>query len=425
MAMMDPGSIALVPAARRRQRTRVTDYPFRQDSDFYYLTGFDEPDGVLVLAPGRLHGEVILFCNERDPQKEQWDGVIAGPERVIGLLGIDDAFPVADMPDILPGLVEGRERIYITLGEHPSFDAQLMRWVQRIRAREAGGAVPPGEFIALKHLLHELRLYKSAAELRVMQRAADITCAAHARAMRACQPGLSEASLEAELTYEFMRNGARHPAYTSIVGAGANACVMHYMANRATLKAGDLVLIDAGAEYEHYAADVTRTFPVSGRFSAAQQALYEVVLNAQSAAIAAATPNGHFNMPHEAAVAVLVQGLVDLGVLKGAPGELIESAAYLPLCPNKTSHWLGIDVHDVGDYRVDGEWRALEPGMVLTIEPGIYIPPNAPGIGSKWRGLGIRIEDDVLIEPNGNRVLTEAAPKLPREVQKMMRRKHR
>lgn len=423
MAMMDPGSIALVPAARRLQRTRVTDYPFRQDSDFYYLTGFDEPDGLLVLAPGRLHGEVIVFCNERDPLKEQWDGEIAGPERIISMLGLDDAFPVADMPDILPGLVEGRERIYVTLGEHPQFDAQLMRWVQRIRAREAGGAVPPGEFIALKHLLHELRLYKSAAELRVMQRAADITCEAHARAMRACRPGLTEASLEAELTYEFMRRGARHPAYSSIVGSGTNACVMHYMANRSTLKDGELVLIDAGAEYAHYAADVTRTFPINGRFSATQQALYEVVLTAQQEAIAAATPANHFNEPHEAAVLALVQGLLDLGILKGSLAELIESGAYLPLCPNKTSHWLGIDVHDVGDYRVDGEWRALEAGMVLTIEPGLYIPPAAPGIGAKWRGLGIRIEDDVLIEPRGNRVLTEAAPKLPREVQKMMRRK--
>ena len=283
--------------------------------------------------------------------------------------------------------------------------------------------MPPGEFIALKHLLHELRLFKSAAELRVMQRAADITCDAHARAMRACRPGLSEASLEAELTYEFMRNGARHPAYSSIVGSGTNACVMHYMANRDTLKDGDMVLIDAGAEYEHYAADVTRTFPISGRFSATQQALYEVVLEAQIAAIAAAVPSSHFNQPHAAALAVLVQGLIDLKVMKGSVSEIIESSAYLPYCPTKTSHWLGIDVHDVGDYRVDDEWRALEAGMVLTIEPGIYIAPDAPGVGAKWRGLGIRIEDDVLIEAKGNRVLTAAAPKSPRDVQKMMRRK--
>ena len=423
MAMMEPGTIALIPAAQVAKRTRVTEYPFRQDSDFYYLTGFCEPDGVLVLTPDRPHGEVILFCAERDPQREQWDGEILGPERAIESLGLDDAFPVADMHDILPGLLEGRERIYVTLGENAPFDAQLMGWVQRMRTRESGGAIPPGEFIALKHLLHEMRLYKSAGEIKVMERAAQISASAHARAMRACKAGLTEGHLEAELIYEFMRHGARFPAYPSIVGAGANACVMHYAANSAPLKRGDMVLIDAGAEYQHYASDITRTFPVSGKFTAAQQALYEVVLHAQQAAIDAAVVGNHFDMPHQAALYALVQGLVDLRILKGEVGELIESGAYRSVCPSRTSHWIGVDVHDAGDYRVEGAWRELESSMVITVEPGLYIGPGMPDVASKWHGMGVRIEDMVLVTRDRPRVLTEDAPKSVKDVQAMMRRK--
>ncbi len=423
MAMMEPGTIALIPAAKIAKRTRVTDYPFRQDSDFYYLTGFEEPGGVLVLTPDREHGEVILFCEERDPLKEQWDGEILGPERAIEALGLDDAFPVADMHDILPGLLEGRERIYITLGEYAAFDAQLMSWVQRMRTRESGGAIPPGEFVALKHLLHEMRLYKSASEIRLMERAAQISASAHARAMRACGPGLNESQLEAELVYEFMRHGAKSPAYPSIVGGGANACVMHYAANNAPLKRGDLLLIDAGAEYQHYASDITRTFPVAGKFNASQQALYEVVLNAQAEAIATARLGNHFDMPHQAALRALVQGLVDLKLLKGSVDEAIDSGAYRTFCPSKTSHWLGIDVHDAGDYRVGGAWREFEAGMVITVEPGIYVPADLPDVAAKWRGMGVRIEDEVLITRDSPRVLTEAAPKSVKDIHAMMRRK--
>ena len=423
MAMMEPGSIALIPAARIAKRTRVTEYPFRQDSDFYYLSGFDEPGGVLVLAPDREQGEVILFCNDRDAVKEQWDGEILGPERAIESLALDDAFPVADMPDILPGLLEGRMRIYHTLGEHAAFDAQLMGWVQRMRTRESGASTPPGEFIALKHLLHEMRLYKSAAEIRVMERAAQISAGAHARAMRACKPGLSEDQLEAELVYEFMRQGARFPAYPPIVGSGANACIMHYAANNAPLQRGDMVLIDAGAEYENYASDITRTFPISGKFNAAQQALYEVVLNAQSEAVAAAQCGNHFDHPHQAALVALVQGLIDLRLLKGSVADVIEGESYRAFCPSRTSHWLGIDVHDAGDYRVEGAWRELEPGMVITVEPGIYIPPDLAGVATKWQGMGVRIEDEVLITREAPRVLTSAAPKTVKDIQATMRRK--
>jgi Xaa-Pro aminopeptidase len=427
MGMMAPGSVAVVAAAGVRMRNRDTQYLFRQDSDFYYLTGFAEPDAVLVLAPGREHGEVILFCRERDQRAELYDGERLGPERVVDALQLDDAFPITDMDDILPGMLEGRERIYMTLGEYPELDNKVLHWVNGIRAREAGGAIPPGEFVSLNHLLHEQRLYKSAAEIRLMREAAQITCRAHRRAMSACRPGMTELALEAELMHEFLSSGARAPAYPSIVGSGRNACVLHYTDNRAVLKKGDLVLIDAGCELEHYAADVTRTFPVDGVFSRTQQALYEVVLLANRAAIDSCRPGAKFTAPHEAAVRVMVEGLVALKLLPGEVDELIETQAYRTFCPHNTSHWLGSDVHDVGDYRVGGASRELEPGMVLTVEPGIYLPPGeaTAHLPPRWRGLGIRVEDDVLITRDGHEVLTDEAPKTVAEIHKVMKRRRR
>ena len=427
MGMMTAGSIALVPAASVRLRNRDTEYLFRQDSDFYYLTAFAEPDAVLVLAPGREHGEVILFCRERDRRAELYHGERLGPERAVGALGLDDAFPLSDMDDILPNMLEGRERIYLTLGEYPDFDNKVLHWVNSIRAREAGGAVPPGEFVALKHLLHEQRLYKSAAEVRIMREAARITCQAHRRAMAACRPGLTELALEAEIQHEFLVNGARSSAYPSIVGSGRNACVLHYTDNDAVLKEDDLVLIDAGCEFRHYAADVTRTFPVSGRFNRGQQALYEVVLEANRTAIDRCRPGEQFTAPHQAAVRVMVEGLVALGVLHGDVDEIVETEGYRTFCPHNTSHWLGSDVHDVGDYRVGGAPRELEPGMVLTIEPGIYLPPGeaTAGLPPRWRGLGVRIEDDVLITRQGHEVLTAQAPKTVADIQRVMKRRRR
>jgi Xaa-Pro aminopeptidase len=426
MSMMTPGSIAVVPAASVRLRNRDTEYLFRQDSDFQYLTGFTEPDAVLVLAPGRKSGEVILFCRDRDRRAELYAGERLGPERAVASLGLDDAFPIADMDEILPGMLEGRERIYLTLGEYPDLDTKVLHWVNSIRAREAGGAVPPGEFVALKHLLHEQRLFKSAAELRIMREAARITCRAHRRAMAACKPGMTELALEAELVHEFLINGARAPAYPCIVGAGRNACVLHYTDNQAVMKVNDLVLIDAGCEYRHYAADVTRTFPVSGRFNRSQQALYEIVLEANRAAIASCRPGAPFTAPHRAAVAVMAEGLIALKLLRGEVAEIVETERYLPFCPHNTSHWLGSDVHDVGDYRVGGAPRELEPGMVLTIEPGIYLPPgDTADLAPRWRGLGIRIEDDVLITRRGHELLTAEAPKTVAEIQRVMRRRKR
>ncbi len=420
--MMTEGSLAVIPGARLRLRNRDVDYLFRQDSDFYYLTGFSEPDALLVLAPGREHGEVILFCRDRDPVFEQWDGERVGPDRAAQLLGVDDAFPNTDVGEILPGMLEGRDRIYANLGDYPDFDQQLLRWVKGIRRREASGAIPPGEFVDLRHLLHELRLYKSAGELGVMREACAITASAHVRAMQQCRPGMTEGQLEAELIYEFMRRGARTPAYPCIVGGGNNACVLHYVANDDSLKKNDVVLIDAGCEYEHYAADVTRSFPVSGRFNRTQQALYEVVLEANAQAIAACAPGTPFSAPHDTSIRVIVDGLIDLGLLDGDPAEIIETERYRAFCPHKTSHWLGMDVHDVGDYRVQDTWRELEPGMVLTIEPGIYIPDSEHNahIPARWRGLGIRIEDDVLITKQGPEVLSAAAPKAVDDIHAVM-----
>jgi Xaa-Pro aminopeptidase len=417
--MMADGSIAVLPAGRVQYRNRDTEYLFRQSSDFYYLTGFEEPEAVLVVVPGRAHGEVILFCRERDPVAEQWHGERLGPERAVQVLGVDDAFPIGDLGDILPGLLEGRSRVYCNLGDAPEFDQQLVAWVNTIRARGVHGLDGPGEFTVLGHLLHDLRLFKSPAELKLIRRAAEITAGAHVRAMKTARPGLGEADLEAELVYEFMRNGARFPAYPCIVGAGANARVLHYVRNSGALRDGDLVLIDAGCEYEYYAADLTRTFPVNGRFSPAQRDLYEVVLGAQLAAIGAVRTGAPFDRVHETAISHMVDGLVQLGVLDGSREEILESGTYRRYCAHKSSHWLGLDVHDVGDYRVGDAWRALEPGMVLTVEPGVYLPDDDT-VPRALRGLGIRIEDDVLVTREGREVLTAAAPKTVADIEAVM-----
>jgi Xaa-Pro aminopeptidase len=421
MSHMEPDSIAIVPSAREKNRNRDTDYPFRQDSDFYYLTGFPEPDAVLVLLPGRAHGEVVLFCRDRDPAMELWNGYRAGPEGACGKYGADDAFPIGDIDDILPGLIEGRERVYYSMGRNAEFDRHVMSWVNTIRAKVRAGAHPPGEFLDLDHVLHDLRLYKSAAELRLMRQAGRISAQAHVRAMQACRPGLYEYQLEAELQHEFGRNGARFPAYSSIVGAGDNACILHYHENEAQIKDGDLVLIDAGCELDHYAADITRTFPANGKFTKEQQALYEVVLASQLAAIETIRPGSHWNTAHDTTVQVITQGLKDLGLLDGEVKELIETEAYKPFYMHRAGHWLGMDVHDVGDYKVGGAWRVLEEGMVMTVEPGIYVSPHNSEVARKWRGIGIRIEDDAAVTRKGCEILTDGVPKSVQEIEKLMK----
>ncbi|MFV0477998.1 MAG: Xaa-Pro aminopeptidase [Parahaliea sp.] len=420
MALMEPNSIAIIASAREQLRSRDTEYPFRQDSDFYYLSGFVEPDAVMVLIPGRKHGEFVLFCRDRDPSMELWHGRRLGPKGVCEKLDADDAFPVSDIDDILPGLIEGRERVYYSMGRSSHFDRQIMGWVNQIRAKEASGAVPPGELTDLNHMLHDLRLIKSAGELRVMRQAGDITARAHQRAMRFCRPGVYEYQLEAEIQHEFAMAGARHPAYASIVGGGDNGCILHYIDNNARLRKGDLVLIDAGCELEGYAADVTRTFPVNGRFNRYQRALYDVVLASQLSALALIRPGNHWNQPHDETVRVITEGLVELGLLKGKVSNLIEKGAYRDFYMHKAGHWLGLDVHDVGDYRVGGQWRVLEPGMVMTLEPGIYVAPDNDKVDKQWRGIGIRIEDSVAVTADGYEVLTAAAPKHADEIEALM-----
>ncbi len=420
MALMEPNCIAIVPSAHCQIRSRDTEYPFRQDSDFYYLSGFVEPDSVLVLLPGRSHGEFVIFCRERDPEMELWHGSREGQTGVCDRYGADDAFPIGDIDDIFPGLIEGRERVYYSMGRSVEFDQKIMYWVNLLRSKEASGAIPPGEFTDLDHMLHDLRLIKSAAELRTMRKAGEITARAHIRAIQKCRPGTYEYQLEAELRHEFVSSGARHTAYPSIIASGSNACVLHYLANEMKMRDGDMVLIDAGCEFEYYAADVTRTFPVNGRFSSAQRAVYEVVLAAHQAALAEIKPGNHWNQPHDATVNVITRGLVALGLLKGSVKSLIKRRAYKEFYLHRAGHWLGLDVHDVGDYRVSGEWRVLEPGMVMTVEPGIYISPGNNKVDKAWRGLGIRIEDDVVVTKEGCEVLTAAVPNTVEAIEALM-----
>ncbi len=419
MRMMGKDSIAIIPTSTEQVRNRDVDHPFRADSDFYYLTGFDEPDAVAVLVPRRAHGEYLLFCRERDPDMEIWTGRRAGTEGVIARFGADDAFPVSDIDDILPGLMENCDQVFYTMGARPEFDKSVMEWVNRIRQGSRRGARTPERFVTLEHLLHDMRLYKSRLEVSAMRTAARVTCNAHRRAMQQCRPGMFEYAIEAELLHEF-RAAGMVPAYPGIVGGGANGCILHYTRNNSRLRDGDLLLIDAAAEYDCYAADVTRTFPVNGRFSAVQRALYQVVLDAQLAAIKKVRPGNHWNDPHEAAVKVLTRGLVRLGILKGKPSELIRNEDYRRFYMHRTGHWLGMDVHDVGDYKVGDEWRVLEPGMVLTVEPGLYIASGSKGVAKKWWDIGIRIEDDVLVTRQEPVVLTAAAPKSIKDIESMM-----
>ncbi|CAM3624518.1 Xaa-Pro aminopeptidase [Pseudomonas wadenswilerensis] len=420
MAQMEPNSIAILPAAAVAIRNRDVEHVYRQDSDFQYLSGFPEPEAVIALIPGREHGEYVLFCRERNPERELWDGLRAGQEGAIRDFGADDAFPITDIDDILPGLIEGRDRVYSAMGSNPEFDRHLMEWINVIRSKARLGAQPPNEFVALDHLLHDMRLYKSAAEVKVMREAAAISARAHVRAMQACRAGLREYSLEAELDYEFRKGGAKMPAYGSIVAAGRNSCILHYQENDAPLKDGDLVLIDAGCEIDCYASDITRTFPVSGRFSPEQKAIYELVLKAQEAAFAVIAPGKHWNHAHEATVQVITEGLVELGLLKGQVQELIDSEAYRAFYMHRAGHWLGMDVHDVGEYKVGGQWRVLEPGMALTVEPGIYIGADNQSVAKKWRGIGVRIEDDVVVTKQGCEILTSGVPKTVAEIEALM-----
>src|SRR5579871_615033 len=419
MRFMGAASIAIVPAAPVRQRNSDVEYDYRPDSDFYYLTGFPEPDAVAVLIPARQPAQYVLFTRDRHPEREIWDGKRAGPAGATADYGAEDAFPITDIDEILPGLLEGRERVFYTMGLNSEFDQRVIGWVNRLRAQARIGQHVPQEFVALNHLLHDMRLFKSRAELKLMRRSGQIAAAAHVRAMRFCRPGRMEFEVMAELLHEFHRHGA-DISYHPIVGSGANACVLHYRANNARLGSGELLLVDAGCEVGYYASDITRTYPVNGRFTPAQRAIYEIVLEAQLAAIERVKPGNHWNEPHDAAVRAITTGLKRIGILKGSVPALIKSAAYRRFFMHRTGHWLGMDVHDVGDYKIDNEWRVFEPGMALTVEPGIYIAAGSAGVARRFWNIGVRIEDDVVVTGSGCEVLTEMVPKDPDEIEALM-----
>ncbi len=414
------GNIALIGSAAVRARNRDVNYPFRQDSDFYYLTGFNEPDSLAVFIPGRKQGEYILFCREFDEKKALWEGAHAGLEGATKHYKADDSFPIDDLDDILPGMLEDKGKVYYPIGRDSDLDHNLLVWINHIRSQSRSGVTAPGELVSLEHILHEMRLFKSTEELKLMRRAAEVSANAHVKAMQKCKPGLYEYQIEAEIIYNFIQDGLRAVAYPSIVAGGKNACVLHYTENADKLKSGDLLLIDAGAECDHYAADITRTFPVSGRFSEAQKQLYQLVLDAQAAAMAQIKPGLPWHLAHDASVEVLTKGLVSLGLLKGRVAKLIKDEKYKQFYMHRIGHWLGMDVHDVGDYKLDKEWRLLEPGMVLTIEPGLYIPEDCLTVDERWRGIGIRIEDDVLVTAEGHEILTGGVPKTIAEIESLM-----
>ena len=420
MSLMHSNSIAIISAAPEKVRSRDTHYPYKQNVNLSYLCGFPESESVLVLIPGRAQGEMVLFCRDKDPLRETWDGYREGPEGAVSNFGADDAFPIADIDDILPNLIEGKDRLYYAIGKDPEFDRHLMDWVNHVRNQRGNGALPPGEFVDLDHFINEMRLFKTAGELKIMRKAAEISVSAHSRAMKASKPGLFEYQLQAEIEHEFAVQGSAGAAYTSIVGGGKNGCILHYIENRDALKDGDLVLIDAGCEYQNYAADITRTFPVNGKFSDEQAAIYDIVLQAQTDAIAVIGPGIEYNKTNEATVLAITQGLVDLGILHGDVDELIASEAHREFYMHGAGHWLGMDVHDVGDYKIDGQWRVYEPGMVVTIEPGIYIAPGNPNVDKKWHGIAVRIEDDIVVTKDGNENITAGVPKKRDEIEALM-----
>jgi Xaa-Pro aminopeptidase len=419
MRMAGGDSIIIMQAAPTKLRNNDVYFPYRQDSDFLYLTGFREHDAMLVLVPGADDGTSILFCRDRDPEREMWDGRMVGLEAAVSEFGMDQAHDIKQAESLLREMLCDRERIYYDLGHHPLFDQKLIGWLNEFRGETRKTFHAPEEIHALDHMLHDMRVYKSREELSVMRRSAKVAIEAHQLAMQVCQPGINEADVQASLLHTFTRHQCE-TSYLPIVGGGANACILHYIANNQVLQDGDLLLIDAGAEYDGYASDITRTFPVNGKFSPEQKMLYEVVLAAQEAAIEKAWAGNQWQEVHDAAIKVATEGMISLGILKGSLQEQLESEGYKQFYVHNTGHWLGLDVHDVGEYTIDGHSRELEPGMVLTIEPGIYIPPGASGVEKCWRGVGIRIEDNIAITPDAPRILTEGLARTVDEIEAQM-----
>jgi Xaa-Pro aminopeptidase len=412
--------VAIVPTSPELIRNRDSHYPFRFDSYFYYLSGFKEPESVLFLIAGP-QAKTILFCRDKDMEREIWDGFRYGPAAAVSEFGIDAAYSMSQLDEIAPQLMANQSKLFYSLGADAAWDARVTGWINQLRSQARTGVSVPDSIVDVRKLLDEMRLYKSEAEVALMRRSANIAAAAHQRAMQFTRPGMMEYEIEAEFLHEFYRHGSQAPAYTSIVAGGANACTLHYNANNAKLRDGDLLLIDAGCELDGYASDITRTFPVNGKFSAPQKDLYELVLASQAAAISKVAPNNHWNAPHEAALDVLVRGFIDLGLCKGSHDEVLEKGSYRQFYMHRTGHWLGLDVHDAGEYKdKQGEWRMLEPGMTLTVEPGCYVRP-AENVPEHFWNIGIRIEDDVLVTPEGCEVLTSAAVKSVADIESLMK----
>ena len=411
--------VAIVPTAPERLRNRDSDYLYRFDSYFYYLTGFPEPDAVLVLIAGPAP-KSILFCREKHPERELWEGFRYGPGAAREAFGFDEGYPIGELDAKLPQLIANQPALHYAPGMDPAWDARIMRWLNEVRALARTGVVAPTEIRDLRATLDAMRLVKDEYELALMRRAAGISAGAHVRAMRVTRPAMVEYEIEAELLYEFRRHGSQFPAYWPIVAGGPNACILHYRENDKPLEDGTLLLIDAGCELDGYAADITRTFPVSGRYSGPQREIYDLVLAAQLAAIAEVKPGNPWIAPHDAAVKVLAQGFIDLGLCRGTLDTVLEKEGYKRFYMHRTGHWLGLDVHDAGDYKEGGDWRALRPGMTLTVEPGCYIRP-AEDVPERFWNIGVRIEDDALVTAAGCEILTAGAPKLVAEVEALMR----
>jgi len=410
--------VAVIPTAAERVRNRDTHYPYRFDSYFYYLSGFTEPGAALVLMGGKK-SRSILFCRDKDPEREVWDGYRYGPEGARERFGFDEGHSLTKLDELMPNLLADQPVLHYAMGTDEQWDARIVGWLNSVRSQARSGVTAPAEIKDVRRILDEMRIIKGEHELALMRRAAQISTGAHCRAMRATRPGKKEFEIEAELIHEFRRHGAQAPAYMPIVAGGANACVLHYVENSATLKDGDLLLIDAGCELDGYASDITRTFPVNGRFRAPQKDVYQMVFAAQAAAIAAVKPGNAWDQPHDVALKVLAQGMIDLGLCKGSLDKVLESGDYKRFYMHRTGHWLGLDVHDAGDYKRDGKWRELKPGMVLTVEPGCYVRP-AQDVPEKLWNIGVRIEDDVLVTAKGQEVLTSAAPKKIEDIEKLM-----
>ncbi len=419
LQQLPANSIAILSSADECYRNGDTHYNYRQNSNFYYLTGFTEPDAVAVFIPRRTEGEFILFNRVKDPSKEIWTGYYAGQAGAVKDYGANQAFAITELDAKMVELLTGKQRVYYATARNDQFDVRVMHWVNELQAKVRSGVGTPTEFFNIETIVHEMRLIKSSAELAIMRHAGNISAQAHKKAMHVCHPGMYEYQLQAAIEYEFKYHGSSYPAYGSIVGGGKNACILHYVDNNAVLNDGDLVLVDAGGEYEYYSSDITRTYPINGKFSAAQRALYELVLRVQLSTIALVKPGVRYDVLQDHVRKELTRGLIELGLLTGDLEKLIADKAYFDFYMHNFGHWLGLDTHDAGTYKVDGQWRELKAGMVLTVEPGLYVAPDNHKVDAKWRGIGIRIEDDVLVTETGYEVLTVAVPKSVEEIERL------